>query len=449
MSTYTQYMLEEYCLALGSYYRTDAISGETTDSRPKSSKVWAQTTQEFDPDMVEAQDMAAIMSGCIAVNPEVGQKLIDHFDKVNADDQEAVESARNEAIELLQLSDLHFAVDHPVADYFQHLFESEKGRRLVVVVALCLALTPKVNKEAVYQFPVATTSESSKPQVPEEPDAKEEPAESPEVVPASTRTIQEVPSEAGEAQNLFMELLKPGLRGKAAMEVVLHNPSRALAILNSGELECTTRVQADVLDKIVEGVTDNGTDTAGVKDLMYQHLRSDVLAELLTGRGDLPATSVSYAPLGVVLKAVQEELGKYGHLGRLRYWVMKLADANYEHFEEFLKYSVQSVRPTIPQALAKWNIADLVLADLIDDPDLEWSAVLHTLSELRVDLVIALDEAEERGEKIGEDLEELMRCFRTPDEGGDEDDEPDDEEDEEDDDKSRGATDEAADDLDI
>ena len=447
MNEHTEKLRQEYSLTLTSYFRTD--DGKVTDARPEAAMKWAQTAQDFAPEEIEAADLAAIMSCCTVVDSKACAKLSKCFAELEESDEDALAEARTNASALFQLAHLQVCKGHSAHGYFRKLFESEAGKSLLVDMAICLSMTPKVSKKAVCCAKDLVTADT---------EVESEVPPTSKSAPRPTKAIQQIPDDPKEAEDLFRQALRPGRKGKAALAVITASPTQALALLNRGELAASTRFQADVLDAVVDGVSQKGMGTEEVKQLLHDHLRPEVLAELLTGRGDLPASAVSYAPLKVVFEAIQEELEEGNDLFRLHYWAVKLVDANYEHYQEFLKSPVQKVRPTL--ARSQWKIADLLICDLLDR-EVDGRALLHELTLLRVDTVIDIETLEERIGQLQDDLPDLVAAFHKPDEDDEESDvpsadserEPDeteeDEDEKEEDKQPRGKTDEAAKDLDL
>lgn len=450
MNSYADKVTQEFAIALASYYRTDG-DGDVTDARPEMAMRWACTAQNFPPEEIESPDLAAIMSCCAAVDPQTRAKLVICFDDVDTDDEESLEKAWVKATGLLQLSDLRVRKGHPVHGYVRQLFNSDAGKRLLVDVAICFGMIPRICKAAVCSDPKSLITADT--------DVSPEPLpDSRRVNPVQTGALMAIPDDPEEAEELFRQALKPGNKGKRALAALTANPTQALALLNQGALDGTVRFQADVLDKVVEGVTQDGTSDEDVKQMLHDHLRPEVLAELLTGRGDLPATAVSYAPLEVVFKAIQEELEQGKDLFRLHYWAVKLVDAGYEHYEEFLRSSVEAVNPSLFRS--RWTVADLLIADLLDR-EIDGRPLLHELTLLRIDSVLEIETIDEYIGKLEADLPELLAAFNSKPEEDNEDEEPDsdmergddeadlDEEEGEDEKPARGKTDETANGLDL
>ncbi len=126
---YLNLLGREFKGSLGSYYCI--TYGEVTDARPELAKKWVETMMDFDPSMIEPNDLAAIMSCCVILDPDVGKDLISCFANADESDVRAIGRAIEEGFEIIDLDTFTFKREHPARAYFEKLFESDDGRDLL------------------------------------------------------------------------------------------------------------------------------------------------------------------------------------------------------------------------------------------------------------------------------------------------------------------------------
>lgn len=121
-------------------------------------------------------------------------------------------------------------------------------------------------------------------------------------------------SDPQDAKDVFQRILRGKEGSHEALALVRENPQAALMALQKGDqaLGLSLKGSADILDEVVGAVG----DPAEARALMNSHLTAERQAELLQGRGDLPAVASEIVDLDVVLRAVHDDVRAAGGVSR-------------------------------------------------------------------------------------------------------------------------------------
>lgn len=126
--------------------------------------------------------------------------------------------------------------------------------------------------------------------------------------------------------------------GGAVRTMVRTSPIAALIVIRMDESETglSTRLRAEALEMVVEE-----TQPDLVRELLEEHLTSDLRSELVAARGDLPSAAAMAVSIDDVFAALLKDMeGARGPMGlsapfHLKAWAIKLRDRS--DYEELLK----------------------------------------------------------------------------------------------------------------
>jgi hypothetical protein len=179
---------------------------------------------------------------------------------------------------------------------------------------------------------------------------------------------------------------------REAIAILTQSPGNALALLGFGndELGLTARGASDVFDEVVAAIG----SAQEARELMHMHLTPDRLAELVSGRGDLPSVAANVADIDTLVAAItadmvtaQDEIEAFF---RAMTWAVKLADR--DDYDEIIERKVQDRPLRWYLIMAVWNdaccpedeeeiegITEDCFADLGLDPDASRRALYQFL----------------------------------------------------------------------